>query len=311
MKLAHALPLTAIISLGYTFPAFAQDSNLIPTFYGKVNVTTVHNMPDIGDSSSALESNASRIGLEGDYAFSETLKLVYQAEYQVNPNDDHFDNFSLGQRNTFIGLEGGFGSVIIGRNDSPSKLLQNGIDLYNDLYGDIRTLFLSEIRPNDLILYTSPTKSGFTASYSAIIDGQDSLQDRATKSTSASVTYQQGSFLFGIAMDNNVVNVDSFRFMSRYREGNLQLGLMYESAKTNRGDKSGVFVSASYKLDKWVLKAQGGTADQKREGGAQSTIGVDYNLDSDSRIFTFLTRTSADKRTVDNDQFGLGFEHNF
>lgn len=311
MKVTSALPLIVITSLSASVPAFAQDNSLLPTFYGKANVTAVLDKPEHGDSSSAIESNASRIGLEGEYSFSESLKLVYQAEYQVNPNDDHFTNFSLGQRNTFIGLEGGFGSVIVGRNDTPSKLLQNGIDLFNDLSGDIKSLFLSEIRPNDVVQYTSPTINGFTASYAAIIDGQRNIGDRATKSTSSSVTYAQGPFLFGVAMDNSVVNVDSVRFMSRYREGNLQLGLMYESAKTKRGDKDGVFVSASYKLDKLVLKAQTGSADQKREGGAQSTIGVDYNLDSESKIFTFLTRTSADNRLIDNDQFGVGFEHNF
>ncbi len=311
MKVANAFPLIVLTSLSTSLSAFAQEESLIPSFYGKVNVTTVLNQPDRGESSGELESNASRIGLEGDYAFSDGLKLIYQAEYQVNPGDDNFSNFTLTQRNTYIGLEGGFGSVIVGRNDTPSKLLQNGIDLFNDLNGDIKTLFRSEIRPNDLIHYTSPTKSGFTASYSAIIDGQDNIGDRLTKSTSASLTYAQGAFLFGVAMDNDVVNVDSYRLMSRYREGNLQLGLMYESAKTATGDESGVFVSASYEIDKLVLKAQTGVADQRRQGGAQSTVGVDYNIDSESRVFAFVTRTSADNRAVDNDQFGLGFEHNF
>ena len=311
MKVASALPLIVITTLSTSLSAFAQDDSLIPSFYAKVNVTPVLNKPDHGESSGDLVSNASRIGLEGDYALGDSLKLIYQAEYQVNPGDDNFTNFNLTQRNTFIGLKGGFGTVIVGRNDTPSKIVQNGIDLFNDLNGDIRTLFRSEIRPNDVILYTSPTKSGFTASYAAIIDGQDNIGDRLTKSTSASVTYAQGAFLFGVAMDNDVVNVDSFRLMSRYREGNLQLGLMYESAKTARGDKSGVVASASYKIDKLVLKAQTGAADQKREGGAQSSLGVDYNIDSTSRLFTFVTRTSADNRAINNDQYGVGFEHNF
>lgn len=311
MKVASAIPLIVITSVSTSLPAFAQDNSLIPSFYGRINETAVLNSPNHGESSGELVSNASRIGLEGDYRLSDSLKLVYQAEYQVNPGDKHFTNFSLSQRNSFIGIESGFGTVIVGRNDTPSKLVQNGIDLFNDLNGDIRTLFRSEIRPNDVIQYTSPTKSGFTVSYAAIIDGQSTIADRLTKSTSASVTYAQGAFLFGMAMDNDVVNVDSYRLMSRYRQGNLQLGFMVESAKTTRGDKSGVFISASYKIDKWVLKAQTGKADQRREGGAQSSVGVDYNIDSESRILAFVTRTSADNRAVNNNQLGVGFEHNF
>ncbi len=311
MKIRNTLPLIIAAALGTSVNANAQDDSLMPSLYGRVNVTPVLNVPKVGESSGELVSNASRIGLEGDIPLSDALKVVYQAEYQINPGDETFHHFSLSQRNTYIGLEGGFGTVVVGRNDTPSKLMQSGIDLYNDLEGDIKTLFVSEVRPNDEIHYTSPTKSGFTLMYSAIIDGQDSVGDRLTKSTSAALTYGQGSYLFGIAADNNVTGHDSFRFMSRYREGNLQLGLMYEAATTSRGDNSGVFVSASYKIDKIVLKAQTGSADQKRQGGTQTTVGVDYNVDPKSRVFAFVTTTGADNRNVDTQQFGLGFEYNF
>lgn len=311
MYFKKSLPLFIATSLAASLNAHAQDSELMPTFYGKVNVTAVLNDYDVGSSSGDLESNASRIGLEGNLPLSDSLKVVYQAEYQINPGEEAYHHFNLSQRNTYIGLEGGFGTVVVGRNDSPAKLMQSGIDLFNDLNGDIRTIFVSEVRPNDEIHYTSPTVSGFTLMHAAIIDGQDGLRDRATKSTSTALTYGQGNYLFGMAMDNNLTGHDSFRLMSRYRSGGLQLGLMYETAKTSRGENDGIFVSASYKFDKLVLKAQTGAADQKKEGGAQSTIGLDYNLDDDSRVFAFVTSTSADNRAVDNDQYGFGFEYNF
>lgn len=311
MVFKKSLPVLMTTSLMASLSAHAQDSDLMPSLYGRVNVTSVLNDYEIGGSSGELESNASRIGLEGELPLTDSLKVVYQAEYQINPGEEVFHHFNLSQRNTFIGLEGGFGTVVVGRNDTPSKLMQSGIDLYNDLNGDIRTIFVSEVRPNDEIHYTSPTVSGFTLMHAAIIDGQDGLRDRATKSTSTALTYGQGKYLFGLAMDNNLTGHDSFRVMSRYRSGGLQLGLMYESAKTSRGENDGIFVSASYRLDKLVLKAQTGAADQKRAGGAQSTVGFDYLLDENSRVFAFVTSTSADNRAVNNDQYGLGFEYNF
>ncbi|MCB1666241.1 MAG: porin [Pseudomonadales bacterium] len=311
MVFKKSLPLLIATSLTASLSAHAQDSDLMPSLYGKVNVTAVLNDYDLGDSSGNLESNASRIGLEGDIPLNDSLKVVYQAEYQINPGDEVYHHFSLSQRNTYIGLEGGFGTVVVGRNDTPAKLMQSGIDLFNDLNGDIRTLFVSEVRPNDEIHYTSPTVSGFTLMHASIIDGQDSLRERATKSTSTALTYGQGNYLFGIAMDNNLTGHDSFRVMSRYRSGGLQLGLMYETAKTSKGDNDGIFVSASYKIDKLVLKAQTGAADQKKAGGVQSTVGADYNLDEDSKVFAFITSTSADNSTVDNKQYGFGFEYNF
>ena len=311
MKVAFAAPLIVVSTFGLSVGALAQEAALMPAFYARANITPVYNNFDHGESSSEIVSNASRIGLEGDYAFSDSFKLIYQAEYQVNPNDSSFDHFDLSQRNTFIGFESAFGTVVVGRNDTPGKQLQNGIDLFNDLNGDIKTLFVSEVRAKDSIHYTSPTKSGFTFSYAAIVDGQDGVSDRLSKSTSASLTYGQGNYLFGVAMNNNLSGHDSVRFMSRYREGNLQLGLLYENAKTSRGEDSGVFVSASYQMGKVVFNAQTGSANQQQEGAVQSSIGIDYEMDSDSKIFTFITKTSADNRMLDNTQFGVGFEQQF
>ena len=311
MIFKKSLPLLIATSLTASLNAHAQSSDLMPSLYGKANVTAVLNDYEIGDSSGELESNASRIGLKGEVPLSDALKVVYQAEYQVNPGEEVYHHFGLSQRNSYIGLEGGFGTVVVGRNDTPAKLMQNGIDLFNDLNGDIRTLFVSEVRPNDEIHYTSPTVSGFTLMHASIIDGQDSLRERASKSTSTALTYGQGNYLFGIAMDNNLTGHDSFRFMSRYRSGGLQLGFMYESAQTSKGENDGIFVSASYKMDKLVLKAQTGAADQKKAGAVQSTIGADYNLDADSKVFAFVSSTSADNPTVDNQQYGVGFEYNF
>lgn len=311
MKVAFAVPLVILSTLSMSMGAHAQDAAQMPVFYARINITPVYNNVDHGESSSDIVSNASRIGLEGDYAFTDSVKLIYQAEYQVNPNDNSFDQFNLSQRNTFIGIESAYGTVVIGRNDTPAKRVQSGIDLFNDLNGDIRTLLVSEVRANDLIHYTSPTMSGFTLDYAAIVDGQDGVAGRLSNSTSTSLIYEQRNYLFGIAIDNNVSGHDSFRLMSRYRDGNLQLGIMYEDAKTSRGHNDGVVVSASYTMDKIVLKAQTGNADQRREGGVQSSIGIDYEMDSESKIFAFVTSTSADNRVRDNDQFGVGFEHNF
>lgn len=311
MKLFVALPLIAVSSLGSSLCVYAQDESTLPAFYGRINITPVLNKPDGDEASGDIVSNASRIGLRGDYALKGDLKLVYQAEYQVNPGDAHFERVKLSQRETFIGVTGNFGQLIVGRHDSPAKTLHNGIDVFNDLNGDIRTLFVSELRPNDVLHYTSPTKSGFTVMYAAILDGQEGVVDRLSASTSMSLTYEQGSFLYGMSVDNNVSGHDSFRLMSRYREGNLQLGLMYEGAENSRGDNNGVVVSVSYAIDKLLLKAQTGAADQKRAGGAQSSIGIDYNMASDSRVFAFMTRTTADDRGIDNDQFGIGFEYKF
>ena len=313
MNMIKACPLCALVVLSCC-PAVAQDTSLLPSFYGRLNFTTVHNQPKHQGSDSEFVSNASRIGLEGSLPVSEALKVIYQAEYQVNPDNRPFGNRTLTQRNTYLGMEGGFGTLLVGRNDTPTKLLQNRIDLFNDLDGDIRTLVVSENRPNDVLHYTSRSMGGFVFSYAALLDGKDVLRERLSKNTSASMTYTDGVFYAGLSVDNNMINNDVLRLVTQYRLGDLQLGALYErskNSKNTRGTQDGVFVSAAYTMDKYVLKAQTGMSDQRRDGGRQTSLGVDYNFNGDSKVFALATLRRSDNHEIDNDQFGAGFEYRF
>lgn len=318
MNVTKALPLVALAALS-SMPVLAQGqeeaSDLTPTIYGRLNLTEVMNKPQHRDSDPDMVSNASRLGILGAIPLREGLELIYQAEYEVNPVHGKFDSDLTSQRNSFVGLKGGFGTLMIGKYDTPTKLVQSRIDLFNDLNGDIRTLVVAENRPNDTVHYTSPEfGGGFTASFAAVFDGLDSFGDRLSKRTSSSLTYSRGSFYAGLGLDNNINSNDVLRLVAQYREGNLQLGALYETSESsanNRGEQDGVFVSASYQIDKFLLKAQTGASDQKRAGGKQHSVGVDYLINGDSRLFAFVTVTRADNDTVNNDQYGIGYEYRF
>lgn len=294
--------------------ANSQDGTAPPDFYGRLNLTPVLNMPANSGSYTELVSNASRIGVNGGFVLSSDLELLYQAEYQLNPANGNFDDHTFTQRNTYVGVRGGFGTLLVGRNDTPVKLLQGRIDLFNDLTGDIKALLVAENRPNDTVRYTSPDVSGFVLAYAAIVDGKESLQNRFADSTSVSLSYSQGSYLFGVGIDNDINNHDVMRLTTQYREGSLQLGLIYESSTNNtnaRGKHDGFIFSSSYQIGSYLIKLQTGVSDQRREGGRQSSVGVEYIPNGDSRLFSFFTSIRADNRSIDTDQFGVGYEYRF
>ena len=58
-------------------------------------------------------------------------------------------------RNQFVGLEGAFGTVKVGRHDTALKQAQ-GFDLFDDLEGDIAGVLNGENRLKDYIGYISP-----------------------------------------------------------------------------------------------------------------------------------------------------------
>lgn len=309
-----SMPLFALSAVGASMSSYAQDNDLRPTIYGRVNLTEVLNKPRGGGSDPEFISNASRLGIMGAIPLTNDLEIIYQTEYEIDLDHGSFDSDLTSQRSSFIGLKGELGTILAGKYDTPTRQLQNKIDLFNDLQGDIKTLVVAENRPNDTLYYSTPSIIGFVLSFARVLDGQRSVQDRVSKSTSLAVAYTHGDFYAGIGHDNNLNDNDVVRVVTQYQIGKLQLGALYETSESNtnlRSEQRGVVVSASYKIDKFVLKAQTGMSDQKREGGQLHSVGVDYVISSDTKLFGFFTATRADNRAVDFDQYGLGFEFRF
>lgn len=312
-RLVYLLPLSALLGT-FAADAGAQDNDLKPRLYGRLNISEVLNRPETGGHDPEFVSNASRLGIAGSLPFSDSLQIVYQAEYEIDLDHGRFGSGLTSQRNTYLGLSGGFGTLLAGKHDTPTKLIQNRVDLFNDLRGDIRALVVAENRPNDTLYYASPEFGGFEVAFAAIVDGQSGMYDRLTRSTSTSISFTEGSWYAAVAVDNNVNGSDVIRLVSQYSVGDLQLGALYERsehATNNRGEQDGFVLSAAYTLDRWVLKAQGGASDQRVDGGREYSLGADYLLNDDSRLFGFATFSRSDVRANDNDQYGLGYEYRF
>ncbi|MGB2115618.1 MAG: porin, partial [Porticoccaceae bacterium] len=242
-----------------------------------------------------LNSNASRIGLKGSTQVSEGLNLFYKTEFEVDVDGDG-DLFK--HRNIYAGLKGSFGSILAGNNDTPTKLSQKKVDLFNDLEGDIKKTFDGENRRSNLIAYTTPKHNGFSATY-ATMQNDGGLGD----AQSYSVSYNKDGFYLAVASDNNVKNkegnMDLTRIVSQINVNSWQLGFMYQENDTQ--NEHGHFVSAAHKVDNYTYKVQYG------ENGSKTTFsaGVDTKLSKNTKTFLFLTDNTS------STAFGLGLEHKF
>lgn len=143
-----------------------------PTVYGKAFLTLDYVSTDYDAANKTdedtfkLNSNASRIGFKGDDDLTDTTKLIYQLEYQINPDDD---SQQFKSRNTYIGLaHNTMGTVLVGRNDTPLKLVQNKVDVFNDTLFDMGNAGVSgENRANNTLAYQSPVIVGMPVSFMA------------------------------------------------------------------------------------------------------------------------------------------------
>jgi predicted porin len=142
-----------------------------PTVYGQINmaidqkmIKDVNGDDDKANSGTQVNSRASRIGIKGANDLGSGLKAVYKAEFEVQIDESS----TLKNRNQYVGLAGGFGTVLMGRHDTPFKMAQ-GKDFFNDSpLGDIGKMAGGlgafgkggENRVSNVLAYVSPSFGG-------------------------------------------------------------------------------------------------------------------------------------------------------
>jgi predicted porin len=292
---------TAMASLAIA-PFTAANGPIDGKLYGKINVAVVNS--DSGSTDTwKLNSNASRIGLKGSSQISEGLSVFYKTEFEVAVDGDG-DVFK--QRNIYAGIKGQYGSLLAGKNDTPTKQAQKKIDLFNDSVGDIKKTFAGENRMSNIIAYTTPKYGNFSASYAIMPSEAD--DGGLADSKSYSVNYEKDGLYVAVAADSNVKDADILRIVSQYKLDAWKLGFMYQENDTT--NESGYFTSAAYKCDNITYKAQYGNNENDTEGSDKTTLslGADFKLAKNTKSFVFFTDNESSSSTK---TFGLGLEHKF
>ncbi|HEY7771653.1 MAG TPA: porin [Marinagarivorans sp.] len=320
--------LSTAIALALCVPVVASAA---PTLYGKANVSYASTKVEQGESEESIlevASNASRIGVKGAEAISDNLEAIYQAEFEVAFDDgETSDGNVFSKRNIFVGVKGGFGSVIVGHFDTPLKRAQKKVDLFNDLYGDIKHIITrNENRGSNSLMYSSPNLSGFMLYADLIASEQDNDAvpegSERSNATSIAATYEANGFYGALAYDLDVEEEGSsaVRAVFQYNFESFQLGLLAEEYERPDNDKvSGIMASFQYKLNDWALKAQFGQSDIVAEDGTSFSLGADYKISKNTKLFgfytndTFLAGVDVDGNEIDYDAnyLGLGMEVKF
>ncbi len=138
--------------------------------------------------------SGSRVGFRGTEDLGGGLKANFTLEYSVQPDKA---TTSMANRQSFVGLEGGFGVVNIGRQYTLIHGIQGAMDPNgNATQAGWLPGLTNSVRSDDTIAYTSPSFSGFTASVAMSLAGSEtSTNAGATKAgdaTSIGATYTSG-----------------------------------------------------------------------------------------------------------------------
>lgn len=318
--------------------------------YGRINLSidNVDGPEGLGESGShELTSNKSYFGIRGGADLSAGLRGIYQLEYGVLVDEGLIPGADIFiSRNSFLGLEGGFGTVKAGRFDTPLREIGRNVDQFTDqIYGDMFNLVGGEWRADNIVQYSTPKIADLMTFTVATIAPEGDTVTGATPnnkffdSWSASLMFDLGDIYAGLAYDKNnygasVQNgldfstyveaagaggdetVDIIRGVVGANLGAIELGALIQQAEN--ADDSDLkdftwLLSAGFNLDDRIkLRAQYG----ETEGDAsdlklrQYTLGADYALGQQTRTYVYGTRQEfeSDREYA---VVGIGAEHRF
>lgn len=297
--------------------------------YGKANVSL--QQADEGDESQIeLVSNASRIGIKGGEEIASGLKAIYQFEYETAVDDGDNsagDGQTFKQRNIYVGLQGSAGTVMAGMFDTPTKVAQEKVDLFNDLEGDIAFLVDGEIRAKNIVQYTTPTFADAFAVNVAFVAAE--AGEEADDGIATSFTYTTSALYAAAAFEQDVTGqgVDIARLVGRYTIGSVQLGALFEQSSYDEAgeeyDADAWLLSAKFNvMTELALKVQYGTAaadyddgfTEDEFDGESLSLGVDYTLSKNAVVYAYYTQETADENSeevMDDNWLGVGMELKF
>jgi len=271
-------------------------------------------------------ASGSRLGFKGTEDLGNGLKALFNFEMGLNLDDGTSGQGRTFGRQSYVGLTGGFGTVIGGRIYTPHYTLMAQIDPFglgtggraNNLFaasGSLKALGAGSYDP-------IPNFNGFTvtAAYGTnALDNQESLSGNAKKQGrlfAIAPVYTNGPLTVGlnyhqVKLDGNALiggagsdgKLSSYTLAGKYDFGVLALSGAYGSNKVeangNDADKVrnwliGVSAPIGAKV---VLKASYNNLKDKLNDNAdakQFAIGADYLLSKRTKLYTAFSKISND-----------------
>jgi len=182
-------------------------------------------------------SNSSHIQFSGDEDLGNGVKAVWQLDTEVGLGATGPSSNAWTGRNSFLGLAGGFGVAIVGKHDTPVKILGRKADLFGDQIGDSRNLISDtgnsagwDLRPSNVIAYISPTVSGVHGAIAYVTNVNDAISSNALTTVGAvtgpvTALGNGAGYSLGATADSSVT---AWSGLVVYEGGPALVGLGYE-----------------------------------------------------------------------------------
>lgn len=302
-------------------------------WYGRLDLVAESN--DDGTAKRTyLQNISSRLGLKGQRQLVNGLTGLVQVETGIAP-DESGNSKSFASRNSYLGLQGDFGTFAAGTYDTPFKKLDENVSLLwgnadamehiihnkgNQAFGvNFHTRLVNTFQ------YWSPKFSGFQVKLAYSPDEQKDTYDGKTAPVvngktmpiapvganrsffGSSVEYNNGIFNVGFATDAKRdpillgKDITATKLLAGVKFNNWTYGGAYSTIDNNDGLKaSNWMMSGQYDMGSVVLKANCGVAgeskDSAQDGGKMLGLEADYRLDKATTAYFYYADYRADSK---------------
>lgn len=305
----------------FAAPAFAATSNVDISGEFHLSLDYLDNDTAAAGGNWNVSSNASYLQFAGSEDLGGGMKAVWKLKqyFDVGGTGNADGSFGgtangLSSGPTYVGLSGGFGTVILGKDEAPLKIVSRKVDLFNNQIGDTRNLLTadgaaSDIRPNNVVAYATPNFNGFNASVAYVTNlAAGAATDASDTAVSANAFYTNGGLLLGAGYQNRDFGAAGkpsetiWRLAGGYSFGDFKVVGLYQDANDANGvanaDRKVWSLGGAYKMGPMTLKAQYAQADDKKStsntGADMWALGLDYAMSKRTTAYVAYA-------TVDND----------
>ncbi|MCP5142994.1 MAG: porin [Chromatiales bacterium] len=267
-------------------------------------------------------NHASLLGFSGGEDLGDGYKAFFTIESDIGAN--------IGSNNTFVGIEGGFGSIVLGQMDTPFKTSTIDYDVWGDTTGAYNAIITADAAGNNnfdtlasqAVAYVSPEMEGLQFAIARIaVKANNGAGNKDDEAWSTALTYNNGPLSAAIAYETheganlglgstNTAGEDAWRVGAQYSFGDSTIAAVYEDIehddKTVRQSRDAYWLSFTHAMGNDTFNISYGTAGDSdvaggNDGASQLTVGVQHAFSERTGIYALYS-------TIDNDtnaQYGL------
>jgi predicted porin len=295
------------------------------TLYGRVDLSVAKNLGS--DAKSLQNGSGSRLGLRGSEDLGGGLSALFNIEHRFNADTGESQNFGLngGANNRFwgarslVGLKGGFGQVVFGREYTTAFL---GTQLWADPWGWDTVAAQSAITGlggiakvrNDSSITYNVAAGGFSFGIQTA-EATDTINNYQAKPLNFNVGYAGGplraSFGYEKTGREGAGNEKMWSAAVSYNLGMIKPGFYYgKGTALNGADHKGMMFTATAPMGSGEFRASYGNL-KANDTTVAKIIALGYHYNMSKRTTLYVDFANNSELNDNKSGYDVGIKHNF